>query len=723
MHDDAASTILYPQAAERRAPPLAAALARQLVAERDRWFLWLPVALGLGIGLCFALPAAPSPLAGGAALVAALASLAFWLWQGRRLGMGAKAVLAVAIMLALGFGLAATRTLRVAAPVLERPGTYTVTGRIAAIEESAAGRRATLDRLGLDGVPAEATPLRVRVSLRRGGDLVPGTTVRLRARLQPPMGPAMPGAFDYARQAWFEQMGGLGYAIGAVEVLAPPEEDTGLVVATVRAHIADRITDHVPGDAGAVASALLTGVRAGISAQVWRDFQLSGLAHILSISGLHMVLVAGLVMAAVRYGLALIPPLALRIVVRKPAAAAAIVATFLYMLLAGGTVPTQRSFLMIAVALVGVIADRDPLSMRLLAVAALVVLAWHPEALFGASFQLSFAAVAALIAVYELAAARAVLRGGERQGVVRKAFGYVLGVAATTLIAGTATAPFAAFHFQTVPTYGVLANLLAVPVTSFWVMPAGLLAMLAMPLGLEAWPLAAMAWGIDGVLLVAHLTAELPGASVPVPLQPTALLILFAAGGTWLVLWRQRWRYLGVVPMVAALALALLHRPPDLLVSADLDQVAVRRGDGRVVMVEWQSDSLLRTAWLRGLGSTQKPVRPAPWAGPEGGLACDPAGCVLERAGIRVALARRADATREDCGRADLLVARYGRCAGPAHTLDWIALRDSGGIAVWLGRDLRIRRVTEERGRWPWVRQAKPRSGIVSGRTSQLSGL
>ena len=716
VHDDAATAILTPAApalAPGRAQAALAAPGRLLVAERERWFLWLPVVFGLGCAACFALPSLPPLGLGIAAVLLGLGLLLATMGLSGRSREGAVAGLAVLAALALGFGLAVARTHTVTAPVLQREGTYAVEGRIIGIEETARGARVLMDRLLIERLDAARTPMRIRINLRGKVPLRPGDRIAVRARLQPPMGPVMPGGFDYARQAWFEQLGALGYGFGAPRVVGRADDGAALAIARLRASISERITRWAPGDAGAVSAALLTGVRAGITDEVWRDFQVSGLAHILSISGLHMVLVAAVTVAGLRYTLALIPPLALRVPVRKIAAVVAIGVTAFYMALAGGTVPTQRSFLMIAVGLIGVLTDRDPFSMRLLAIAALLVLAWRPEALLGASFQLSFSAVMALVAVYESRAVRERLRGREDDRMVMRIGRYVIGVTATTLIASTATAPLGAFHFQTVPTYGVLANLLAVPVTSFWIMPMGMLSVLAMPLGLEEWCIPAMAWGVDALLLIAHLTAALPGASITVGLMPAASLALISIGGLWICLWRERWRGLGVVPLAAGLAIGLLHRAPDMLVSRDFEMLAVTMPDGRVALVEWSRDRLVRESWLRGLGSNAEPLRIEPLAGDSGGLACDLAGCVLQREGHAVSVVRRSDALREDCRRADLVLSRSGSCRSGAAFRGWWDLYDGGGVAIGIGREgPQVRTVNEARGDWPWV----PRPGPTAAR-------
>lgn len=680
-----------------------ATLRERTLAERDRWLLWAPVLLGVGMALAFARSALP-PVAHGVAAIGFASLLGVLAVHLARIADGRLALAAGLALLCAGYGAAVLRTHAVAAPGLDRSGTWRIEATVAIVEPTTDGLRLVL--VAATAVEGRATPLphRIRVNLRGQSEILPGDRIALRARLQPPAGPALPGGFDYARQAYFERLGAVGYALGPATVVARAPGNASMGVAALRATMTARLTAHAPGDTGAVAAALLTGVRAGISDQVWRDFQRSGLAHLLSISGLHMVLVAGTIVGTLRYALALIEPLALRAPARKVAAVVAIAVAAGYMLLAGATVPTQRAFIMIAIALLAVIVDRDPVSMRLLAWAALVVLALRPESILGASFQLSFAAVTALIAVYETPAVRARLRATAADDPLRRVGAYVLGVAATTLIASVATTPFAAFHFQTVPTYGVLANLLAVPVTAFWIMPAGLLSVLAMPLGLDAWTVPVMAAGINVVLWIAHAAASLPGAALALSILPTAFLALVALGGLWLALWQRPWRWAGLAPIAFGILLALAHRPPDLVVAADLQMAAARTATGDLALIEWRGDRMRREQWQRGLGAARL-ERVLPLKSGGDALACDPAGCVLRRAGRAVALVRRGDALREDCVRADLVISDVGRCRSSTAFIDGRTARASQGMAIrLLESGPVVETVATHRGHWPWVR-------------------
>jgi len=345
--------------------------------------------------------------------------------------------------------------------------------------------------------------------------------VRLRAVLQPPAEPAAPGALDFARQAYFQRLGAVGYVFGRAEVLAPADHQLpfGLWLHRLREAMAARILEALPGESGAVAAALMTGVRGAIPEEVMATMHDSGLAHLLAISGLHMGLVVGLLFFALRAGMALVPGLALRRPIKKWVAVGAILGALGYLLLTGATVPTQPAFVMVSLVLVAVMLDRRGLSLRLVAWAAVFVLAAAPESLLSASFQMSFAAVIALITGYEVTAERGLAALGERRLAVR-VVAYLAGVAVTSLIAGLATAPFALYHFNRIAWYGLLANLVAVPLTAFWIMPWALVAFALMPFGAEALALAPMGWGIDLLLAVARDVAALPSAVSLVPATP-----------------------------------------------------------------------------------------------------------------------------------------------------------------------------------------------------------
>jgi competence protein ComEC len=706
---------LVQQAASGLATPTAAAAVARLAAlqswlhaEGRRRDLWLPVAMAVGVAGYFALPAQP-----GGALVGAVAALgaAAGLIALRSLARGSIARWLVLLLAALALGItsAALRLERLETVMLERAGSWRLDATVQAVEPGRNGQRVTLRVHALDGRRLAAVPQRVRITVRTGGtELRPGDRIAVRARLEPPSAPLVPGGFDFARHAWFQGIGAIGYAFGAPALIEPAADRRATAsIAALRSTIAARVTGVLTGDRGAVAAALLTGLRGAIDDATWAAMQASGLAHLLAISGLHMALVAGTLFGAARLLAGLVPPLVLRVPAQKVAAVVAFAGAVFYLALSGAPVPTQRAFVMVSIALLAMLVDRDPISLRLVAWAALVVLLLRPESVTGASFQLSFAAVIALVVAYERGSRLATLSLPDADpGLAQRLGRYMLGVLASTLIASLATAPLTAVHFQTVPTYGVLANLVAVPLTAFVVMPAGLLALAGMPLGLDRAPLWIMGEGIGVILASARFAAALPGAVVHLPQAPAAVLPLVAAGGLWLALWSQPWRWWGLAPVALALALLVLHRPPDLLVDPRLDLALARDAAGAARLREWRRDGWVSRAWLRASGVASALPFPAEGAGAAAGLACDPGGCTLSRAGRRVALARSAGALAADCRLADLVIARGGTESCPDGTplIGARALAASGGLAVRLGADgVRVTTIAERRGAWPWV--------------------
>lgn len=413
-----------------------------------------------------------------------------------------------------------------------------------------------------------------------------------------------------------------------------------------------------PGEAGAVASALLVGERSALSEATNENLRISGLFHILSISGLHMMLVAGTVFFTIRALLALSPRLALKRPIRKWAAGAALAVLTIYFALSGGGAATVRAYAMASIMLVAVLVDCPAISMRNLAIAAFLVLAIEPEGVMEPGFQMSFAAVAALIAAWELWRERQTSRLTDDAVIpgfwlIRLAVRPVIGVLLTTLIAGVATAPFAAYHFERVATYSLLGNLLAAPLVSAIIMPFGLLSLASMPFGLEGVPLAIMAWGIETLLGIAASVAALPGADVRPPPLSALSLSLIAAGLIWLCLWRLRWRLLGLLAILLGLLLIpVLIDPPDILVAPDGKSIAVRDVTGVLRVSGARTGSYRVDQFFDDEGN-----QPTSRAELRNGVICDRAACLLtDRAGNVVSHVFEAAAFGEDCGHASIIV-------------------------------------------------------------------
>jgi competence protein ComEC len=685
---------------------IAARLALHLEAERDRWALWVPVIYGTGIAAYFQLTVEPGLVAALAPLVAALA-----LYFVLRSGTLVVAAVGIVLTFTAGFAAAKLRALAVDAPVIERRvGLAEVTGWVELVEPRAGrGQRITLRVASIKGLAPGATPYRVRVrTMSALAGLKPGDAIRLKATLSPPAMPAVPGGYDFARSAWFQRLGGVGYALARPELAeglpAPPLSlQADAVIARVRLAIGERVRAALPGERGAIAEALITGERGGISQATNDAYRDSGIFHILSISGLHMTVMAGAVFLALRLLLAAIPAIALRYPVKKIAAVLAVLAALGYLLISGGSFATVRSWVMISIMFLAVLLDRPAVALRNVSASALIIMLVLPESLLDIGFQMSFAAVVALVSAYEALRERQRTRDRDpRFGMVLAPLLFFGGIILTTLIASAAVAPFAAYHFHKSQQYAVLANLIAIPACNIIVMPAALGALVAMPFGLEVPALWAMAFGIDIMTWCAETVARLPGAVGRVPAIPDIAFALMVAGGLWLLLWRTRWRIAGLAGIAAGLALAPLLPRPDVLVGRDGDLVAVRTASGALSAIGARRAQFELSRWLERDGD----ARPAREAGSGQGFRCDAAGCVATVKGKVVAVSQRHSALAEDCARADILVMSLPQpraCRAKGTVVDLWDVRDKGTHAIYLGDGrTAVVSVADVRGLRPW---------------------
>ena len=693
---------------------LRAAAETALARQQGRFAPWLAVALGAGVLAYFDLPEEPG--AGAWWLALPLVALAAWL--ARRAPVTGWAVGMVAAGV-LGFALAGWHAAR-QPPPLDLPRTaQTLTGTVAEVEILPEGRRVTLAAARLEGGEALPRTLRIRLRADDPARPAPGDTLSLRATLRTPSAPVVPGAWDFQRTAFFSGLGASGTALGPATVIAAAEGLPGF--AALRVTLEARVEAAIPGAAGAVAAALLTGSQAAIPPAEIQAMRDSGLAHLLSVSGLHMAIVMGAVFATVRLLVALVPWVALRLPGKPVAALAALVAGAGYMLLTGSQVPMQRCLVMAALVTLGLLAGRRALTVRTLALAAAVVLVVAPAELLGPSFQMSFAAVLALAAGYE--ALRDRLRNlGAGGGWRRRVLLGVAGLMLTSVLAGAATAPYGLHHFGRLQLFGVVANAVAVPLTSLVVMPAGMLALALMPLGLEAPALWAMGLGVEGVLATARVVAAWPQAAPVLPPIPGWSLAVASLGFCWLALWRGRVRLAGLPMLAGGLAAGLLAQPPDILVTADARLIAFRTAEGVFLQEQPGATPFARAALLRRMGAEEARALPAEGEVAGGALACTGAACrfrprdvAAEAVLLRSAPVRRGQrfpdppdpaVVRAACGTAALLVSAEPlrpRC-GSGIAIDRFTVWREGAQAVALdGQGARVVSDRAARGDRPWV--------------------
>jgi competence protein ComEC len=672
-------------------------MASTIAQQRGRLAPWLAVALAIGVATYFT--RATEPDAGWRWLAAPLIAIAVLLRPRQPLLAWLVGLLAAS---ALGAAIASWHTGR-QPPMPDLPrGAITLSGVVQRVDVLPEGLRVTLGTPSLDQGPDLKRQIRVRLRTGDPARPQPGDHISVRALVRPPAPPAYPGAWDFQRGAWFSGLAGSGFAIGAATV-SPGAPGAAPPFSGLKSTMEARVAAALPGGEGAIAAALLAGSQSAIPEGDMTAMRDSGLAHLLSVSGLHIAIVMGLSFGVVRLALAAIPWLALRWPVKAMAALAALAAGGCYMLLTGAQVPMQRSFAMAALATLALLAGRRALTLRSWALAVLVVLAIDPAALLGPSFQMSFAAVLALIAGWETLRPHLPAR---RHWAMRT--GLALGgVILTSLLAGAATTPFGLHHFGRIQIYGIVANAVAVPITSLVVMPTGMVAALLMPLGMEGPALAIMGLGIQAILAVAHVVAAWPGAAIAATPIPGWALAIVAFGMAWLCLWRGPVRLLGLPLLVGGmLAGAALHRPPDVLVAADGRLIAARAGDDMLLQRLPGASALTRDSWLRlWAGAT-----PLPWptSGDHGGGAvqCRPGACTVQRhpAEPKIVLLR-GDPPREACAAAVLVVSAEpvrGRCA--ARVIDRFAVWRHGAHAIWLGPEgVTVLHDRGWRGDRPWV--------------------
>lgn len=692
--------------------------------EHGTAFVFVPVLIALGALCYFSAPAEP----GFASLILAsglLAALSFALASRPTL----RLLCLVAAITVAGAFAAKFETWRTGTQMLGAEISTRLTGRVVRIEHQASGRaRLTLDVLATERPTLRYAPGRVRATAREIPEtLRPGVVVQGQVRLMPASGPVRPQSYDFAFNSYFDGIGAVGFFLQSPQ----PVESAGrrnlsealpAWVEDWRARMAQHIETSIGGAEGAIAAALITGIRAGIPEEMNEALRVVGLYHVISISGLHMALVAGTVMVSLRTGFALAPGFSSRHPAKKYAAAGALAATAAYLVVSGAGIAAQRSFIMLAVMLLAVLFDRAALTMRNLALSAIIILMIAPHEVTGPSFHMSFAATAALVAAYAAWAShrerRVQRRRTRRFGPVAQTFAtgikYAAGLSLTSVVAGLATALFTAWHFQQVSPLGLVANLAAMPFVSAIVMPMAVLACLLMPFGLDGPALSLMGFGISAMNAVAVWLAERSvfDATGAIPLSAVlvltaALAILTMAGST------LRWVSL---PLLAVGALSIATRElPHVFVSEDARLVAIDLGDGRLAINRARPRAFVLENWQRAANadevvrplkvSVAQPITP-PGEG-EGGLpfSCSEGLCIARHdSGAIVVHAADEAGAATTCRFASLIVIADATARDPCTDRD---------VSVVTGRDLARRGSAEIVFEHPGTYEAPGISGSV----------
>jgi competence protein ComEC len=671
-----------------------------LEAERGQLPLWAVAAFGAGIALWFALPD-PRQWAGLLCIAGGAGLFGFTSLGGR----SGRALGWFALALAAGCALVWWRAERAATPRIDRPKVVQFTARVEKVEVLTAR-----ELLRLTVAPADPDlPPQLRVSVpvaEQPPGLARGAAVKLRARLTPPPPMALPGSHDFARDAWFRGDGGVGRALGPVQIQVPAEA-SGLDA------LRHRLDQHIRGQmserSGGIATALVTGDQNAVGEGDAEAMRRSGLTHLLSVSGLHLAAVVGGVMLLTLRLLALSPYLALRFNLVLVGAGAGALAGVAYTVLTGLQVPTVRSCVAALLVLGGIALGREAISMRLVAVGALIVLLLWPESVAGASFQFSFAAVTAIVTIHSLAPIRRWLGPREDDFAMRLLRG-LMSLLLTGLAVEIALIPFALYHFHKTGLYSVFANLVAIPWTTFVIMPLEAVALLFDSAGLGAPFWGATGWAIERLLDLAHWVANTRGAVATLPTMPVAAFAGMVIGGLWLCLWTSRVRWLGLFPMLVGGMAAAASPAPDLLVTGDGRHLALVDASGRPAMLRERSGDFIRSLASENSGYDGEPlaVDDLPLA------RCGRDACVadIRRGGRSWRVLATRSGQRIDwrtltraCGSADIVVSDrwLPRGCNPRWLkLDRKALEATGGLAIHLGEEPRVVTVAQRVGRHPW---------------------
>lgn len=676
---------------------------------------WLAVAFAAGILLWFGLDNHWQWLAALSICAAiALVALAFLNADGK-FPYVRLALASMALATGAGCGTVWVKSSLVGTPPIARPIVALLTGKVLDRDVQAAEERVRIVLATFE--PGTGRAIKVRLNLPLAQDrpgIDQGATVRLRTRLMPPAPPMLPGGHDFARTAWFAGMAATGSVLGEVSIINPGDGQGGRLD-RLQVRLAEQVLQAVPGSAGTIAAAFASGYRGGIAKDDDAAMRDAGLTHLLSISGLHVsAVIAGAYFLAARL-LALFPWLALRLRIPIVAAGSGALAGVFYTLLTGAEVPTVRSCLGALLVLTAMALGREPLSLRMLAVAALVVMLVWPEAVVGPSFQMSFAAVIAIVAVHGCGPVRQFLAPREESLVIR--WGRQLFMLLVTgLVIEFALMPIGLYHFHKAGIYGALANVVAIPLTTFVSMPA-----IAAGLFGDLFGLGAPGWWVTGrsldfMLAIAHWTAAQPGAVTHLPPMGQGSILLFCLGGFWLALWRGTVRLWGLLPVIFGTTSLALIAPPDLLVSGDGHQVGITgESKGELLVIREGRSTYARDALteMAGMAGTTRPL--ADWPGAR----CSRDFCALElnRGGRtwRLLISRGRDGVEERalaaaCDRADIVIADrwLPRSCRPAYLkADRRLLTNTGGLAISLSRQ-QIRTVAEGQGEHGWWRKPEP---------------
>lgn len=629
-------------------------------------------------------------------------------------------LLALFLAISTGFNASQIEAARIKTPLLDVPiKEASITGTLIRAEAVPNGSRLTLKNPEIRGIAKDESPHHVRIKTRTAYKDIPeaGSRLNVWGPIWPPSDPVAPHGYNFRKHAYYAQIGGSGISYipprHRPTQSSPPFFWDAFLISFEKARRALTLMAHkqLTSPLKDMTATLLSGNQSGISPPIMKDMRLSGLSHLLSISGIHVSMMALLVYVPLRFFLALIPWLALRLPIKKIAAFAAIIATSFYTILVGADAPTVRSALMTGIVFFAIISDRKAMSLRLVAMAAMAIMLITPSTSMGPSFQMSFAAVLTMIAAFERNI-NAKLKEGitfERPNWISTSWLSLRALILTSLVATAATAPFTLYHFQTFSFYGVIANMIAIPLTSFWVMPCLLLTYIAAPFGLAGPFIEGTGWGVGLIIELAHTVASWPYAQIPFPPMPEWVLICMVLGGLWLCLWRARWRYFGLIPLVLCLSYPFFYNAPTVYVASESPILGVKSEDGPFVVIGKRKINFTTSQWAQQIGwpeTTYLPKLKDIEFGKD--LSCTKTHCLLKEKGMTIALLappnKRNKHQQAICTNADIVIGHMNlsHCTNQI-IIDKTVLRKRGAHSITFKDGAPyIKYVRQKSQRRPW---------------------
>ncbi len=685
-----------------------------LLQERSRWFLWLPVLFAVGVAVYFNITWHPEVY--WLILPVFPLFLLFFSFI-RHIQVIYVTVLSLIICLA-GFSTVLTRTEIVRAPVLEKKVVTELFGTVLHKSAGIQKHRLVLEDLVFQKKDVPALR-KIRLTSRTGSDDIrPGDRVSVKAVLLPPPPPAYPGAYDFQRESYYRQIGAVGYTLGGFERYEQPQNRS---LQNFSSWLRDAINRYIlrngPEESVGFSVAIMTGDKGLLGKLELDNMREAGLAHLLAISGLHMGMIGGLIFFVIRFAGSLVPGIALRYPVKKWAALLSLIGLAGYLIVSGISISALRAFLMISMVFLAICFDRTAISLRNLALAALVILVLYPESLLTASFQMSFSAVFCLIAIYEKYGDRLLTRAGDA-GFIKRSALYLAGILLTSLIASLATAPFALYHFGQFSLLGIAANLVAVPVMGLWVMPWTVAAFILMPFADTGIALELAGNGIAVILWVAEQVASIPGSTLKTGTYPLQILTVLIMGALWFLIWRTEIKWFAAFIILTATPMLVSIQEPDILFSRSGNLYLIRHNEILLVSTR-RADRFERKRW--GLLYGEEPIEKVDdFTHKTKGLACDISGCVLSRGQQLIAFAKHRYASDLDCRRAHILLSRHPvgqTCHHPDIVVDKFDLWREGTHAFYFSKagKVRIETVNAIRGNRPWVPARYRRAKGIDG--------